>query len=339
MNLFITGGAGFIGSNFILMAVANGHRVLNYDALTYAGNLENLRSIKNHPSYHFQQADITDGQRVRRALADGFDGEPFDACINFAAESHVDRSIDAAEVFTRTNVLGTVILLEAARTAGVPMFVQISTDEVYGSLEDSSKKFGLHSPLRPSSPYSASKAAADHLALSFVHTHGYDVRVTRCTNNFGKFQFPEKFIPTIITNALHKRKIPIYGDGLNVRDWIFVEDHCRGIFQVIEKGKAGGIYLFGGSKEVANIDLAKKIATIIAEIKGEQPQEYLSLIEYVKDRPGHDRRYAVDWSSSEAALGWSPAAEFDQELEETVRWYIDHPEWWQPLLYKGNGSR
>ncbi len=322
MNLFITGGAGFIGSNFIHMALARGHRVLNFDALTYAGNLANLKDIPHPENYSFAEGSITNAKAVEDALA----ARPFDVCINFAAESHVDRSIEAARIFTETNVLGAVILLESMRAAGVPMFLQISTDEVYGSVTGS-ERFSRASPIKPSSPYSASKAAADHLALSFYHTHGYDVRVTRCTNNYGRFQYPEKFIPTIITRAIAGEPIPVYGDGQQVRDWIFVDDHCEGIFSVIERGKPGCVYLFGGSSEVKNIDLATSVLRSIAQHQDQPPDALLSKIEHVRDRPGHDRRYAMDWSSSEIELSWRPKTNFQEGLERTIEWYLNNQEW------------
>lgn len=332
MNLLVTGGAGFIGSNFVLMALARGYKVVNLDALTYAGNLNNLKEISPEAPYKFVHGSITDRHCVERVVESGFEGEIFYACINFAAESHVDRSIHTASLFAETNVLGTVTLLEESRRAGIPCFIQISTDEVYGSLHDASSKFTLHSPIEPSSPYSASKAAADHLALSFYRTHGYDVRVTRCTNNYGRFQYPEKLIPTIITNALSGKRIPVYGDGLNVRDWIYVEDHCEGIFDVLEKGKAGRTYLFGGSNEVTNLDLVKEILTILADLNGVNAEKYLSLIEFVQDRPGHDKRYAIDWSNSEKELGWKPQTSFKKGLRKTVEWYLANKEWWLPLV-------
>jgi len=338
MNLLVTGGAGFIGSNFVLMALARGYKVVNLDALTYAGNLNNLKEISPEAPYKFVHGNITDRNCVEQVIESGFEGEIFYACINFAAESHVDRSIHVASLFAETNVLGTVTLLEESRRAGIPCFIQISTDEVYGSLHDTLSKFTLHSPIEPSSPYSASKAAADHLALSFHRTHGYDVRVTRCTNNYGRFQYPEKLMPTIITNALSGKRIPVYGDGLNVRDWIYVEDHCQGIFDVLEKGKAGRTYLFGGSNEVTNLDLVKEILTILADLNGKNAEKYLSLIEFVQDRPGHDKRYAIDWSNSEKELGWKPQTSFKEGLRKTVEWYLTNKEWWQPMVKHSNAE-
>lgn len=321
MHLLVTGGAGFIGANFIELALAKGYRVTNLDFLTYAANLKNCRSFDDTNAYRFVQGDIADIKLVELLFAEA----SFDAVLNFAAESHVDRSIEAALSFVHTNVAGTVSLLEVAKRHGVKTFVQISTDEVYGSLSEG--KFTLTSPIQPSSPYSASKASADHLAMSFHHTHGVDVRITRCTNNFGRFQHPEKFIPTIILNALNGRDIPIYGDGKYVRDWIYVNDHCEGILAVLENGKSGETYLFGGSTEVENNDLVR---TIVRLLEKKTSQSGLDrLIKHVTDRPGHDRRYAIDWSESQRALGWSPMTSFESALEETVDWYVTHRDWWE----------
>jgi dTDP-glucose 4,6-dehydratase len=327
MNLFVTGGAGFIGSNFILMALERGHAVLNYDLLTYAGNLRNLEGVKPSDDYRFVEGDITDHTSVVAALKLGFpDG--FDAVVNFAAESHVDRSIEAGRVFANTNVLGAATLVECARSAGVPMFVQVSTDEVYGSLGPQDK-FSLNSKLKPTSPYAASKASADLMVLSFHHTHGYDVRVTRCTNNYGRFQHPEKFIPTIIARAMKGEMIPVYGDGKYTRDWIFVEDHCEGIFDVLLKGQAGKTYLFGGSSEVENNQLVLDVTRIVAKYSGKDEEELRNLVTYVADRPGHDRRYAIDWSESARELGWKPKHSFESALDRTIAWYYANRDWWE----------
>jgi len=327
VNLFVTGGAGFIGTNFVRMAVEKGHNVLNYDALTYAGDRENLVELEGGMNYHFVHGDICDTLFVEKELAKGFDGKPYDMVVNIAAESHVDRSLYFATEFSRTNCLGVATLLEAARKNNVPTFIQVSTDEVYGSL-GATGMFTLASPLRPSSPYSASKTAGDLVALSMYHSFGYDVRVTRCTNNYGPYQHPEKFIPTIITKALHKITIPIYGDGLAVRDWIFVEDHCNAIFSVIEKGKAGQTYLFGGSSELTNLDLTTQVLASLAEKTNTSPEEYYKLLEHVTDRPGHDRRYAIDWSVSEKELRWKPETKFADGIERTVAWYLKEEQWW-----------
>ncbi|MBS1902358.1 MAG: dTDP-glucose 4,6-dehydratase [Bacteroidetes bacterium] len=327
MNLLITGGAGFIGSNFIRMAVANGHRVVNFDALTYAGRRENLADLESGSHYRFVRGSICDAEAVHSICT----CEKFDALVNFAAESHVDRSIHAARVFSDTNVAGVATLLEAARDAGIPTFVQISTDEVYGSL-GANGTFSHDSPLDPSSPYSSTKAGADLLALSFFKTWGYDVRITRCTNNYGAYQFPEKFIPTIITRAVRGQQVPVYGDGLQVRDWIYVDDHCRGIFKTIESGKPAGVYLFGGSSERTNLDLSRLILRHVARKMGKDEEALLGLITHVTDRPGHDRRYAMDWSSSERTLGWRPETNFDTGIERTVDWYLEHSAWWSEKL-------
>jgi dTDP-glucose 4,6-dehydratase len=328
LNLFVTGGAGFIGTNFVRMAISRGHNVLNFDALTYAGRRENLSNLEYSPHYRFIQGNISDKNAVEKAFQEQSGGQNFDVVINFAAESHVDRSIQAARIFSETNVLGTATLLETARAAKIPMFIQISTDEVYGSL-GMSGKFERHSPLNPSSPYSSSKAGADLLALSFYHTWGYDVRITRCTNNYGAYQFPEKFIPTIITKALRGEDIPIFGDGLHVRDWIYVNDHCEGIFKVIENGKPAHIYLFGGSNERTNLDLSRTILKTIAK-KSKKPEDhFLTRISHVSDRLGHDRRYAMDWSSSKQELGWEPTTSFEDGIEQTVEWYLENRPWWE----------
>jgi dTDP-glucose 4,6-dehydratase len=328
MNLFITGGAGFIGANFAHDALRHGHKVLVYDLMTYAGNPRNISSIK-----HFVHGDIRDALALDKIFEQGIDGQPFDAVINFAAESHVDRSISLAMPFVETNVVGAVTLLEAARRNSVPTFIQISTDEVYGSIEGAGK-FTLSSKLNPSSAYSASKAAADLLLLSYHHTHGMDVRVTRCTNNYGRFQHPEKFIPTILSCALAGQPIPIYGDGKQVRDWIFVEDHCAGILATLERGKPGGIYHFGGSGMdsnevgISNIELVHLVLRILAEESGRKLSEFTSLIRNVADRPGHDRRYALDWSDSKTELGWRPEIMLEDGLRKTISWWLVNHDWW-----------
>ncbi len=328
MNLLITGGAGFIGANFAHYAVRHGHTVLIYDVLTYAGNPKNVGHLK-----HFVRGDIRDAAALDRVFRDGVDGKPFDAVINFAAESHVDRSISLAMPFVETNVVGAVTLLEAARRHNVPTFIQISTDEVYGSIEGTGK-FMSSSPLRPSSAYSASKASADLMLLSYHHTHGMDVRITRCTNNYGRFQHPEKFIPTIISNALAGKPIPIFGDGKQVRDWIFVEDHCTGIFATLERGKPGEIYHFGGpgiesnDAGISNFELVHLVFRILAEKSGRDISEFTPLIRNVADRPGHDRRYALDWSESTLELGWSPQTRLKDGLVNTITWWLANQDWW-----------
>ncbi len=328
LNLFITGGAGFIGSNFVRMAISRGHNVLNFDALTYAGKRENHSDLEGKSNYLFVKGNICDEEAVEKVFKKQFSGKGFDVVINFAAESHVDRSIHAARIFSETNVLGTATMLEAARAADVPMFIQISTDEVYGSL-GSVGKFERHSPLNPSSPYSSSKTGADLIALSFYHTWGYDVRITRCTNNYGAYQFPEKFIPTIITRALHRKSIPVFGDGLQIRDWIYVNDHCEGIFKVIENGKPAHVYLFGGSSERTNLDLSRTILKTLAHKTNVPEENLLKLITHVTDRPGHDRRYAMDWTSSKQELDWEPTTSFEIGIEHTVDWYLSNRTFWE----------
>lgn len=330
MNLFVTGGAGFIGTNFVRIALEQGHSILNYDALTYAGRRDNLIEFEGTARYHFVHADICDSTYLTRELGHGFDGKPFDAIINIAAESHVDRSLNFATSFSKTNCVGVTSLLETALKNKINTFIQVSTDEVYGSLGESGS-FTLESPLHPSSPYSASKAAGDLVALSFAHSFGVDVRITRCTNNYGPYQYPEKFIPTIITHALAGKEIPVFAQGLNVRDWIFVDDHCSAILSVLEKGKTGGIYHFGGSTELTNIELLHVILGILAEKTGKETEEYTKLIKFVSDRPGHDLRYSLDWSNSKTELGWQPQTKFQDGIRKTVEWYLDNKEWWQHL--------
>ncbi len=331
MNLLITGGAGFIGSNLVRLALERGHRVVTLDALTYAGSRENLADLDANPNHIFIKGDIRDETTVEQTIATGFNGDVFDAVINAAAETHVDRSILNATLFADTNVVGTATLLNSARRHSIKKFIQVSTDEVYGSITGSGK-FTRQSPYNPSSPYSSSKTGADLFALSFYHTYQYDVCITRCTNNYGQFQFPEKFIPTIITNALLGKKIPLYGDGLNIRDWIYVGDHCDGILSVLEAGQAGSIYHFGGSHELTNIDLCSKILQILAPELSIDESQLRSLMTFVEDRPGHDRRYALDWTDSERELGWKPKTRWDSGLVDTVRWYLKNRAWWEPKL-------
>ena len=316
MKILITGGAGFIGSNCVryLLAQHADDEVVNLDALTYAGNLENLADIAAQPRYRFVRGDIAD----RAAVDDAMRG--VDAVVNFAAESHVDRSIDDPASFLHTNVTGTLVLLEAARRASVQRFVQVSTDEVYGSLGPTGR-FDEASPLRPSSPYSTSKAAADLLAFSFWTTYRLPVIVTRCSNNFGPYQFPEKVIPLFVTNALADQPLPLYGDGLNERDWIYVDDHCAALDLVLRRGRPGEVYNIGGGNEYTNRELTERILRELGKP--------LSLIRHVTDRPGHDRRYAIDASKLRQELGWQPARTFAAALRQTVVWYRDHPGWWQ----------
>jgi dTDP-glucose 4,6-dehydratase len=314
-TLFVTGGCGFIGSNFVrhLLTTDPTVGVINFDALTYAGNLANLADVAGHPRYKFVKGDITDRTAVRNALGDGVD-----AVINFAAESHVDRSILDSGPFVRTNVIGTQILLDAAREKKVPRFVQVSTDEVYGTLGPTGL-FTESTPLAPNSPYSASKAAADLLVRAYHHTFGMDAVITRCSNNYGPYQFPEKLIPLFITNLMSDQQVPVYGDGMQVRDWIHVLDHAGGVESAWRKGRAGEVYNFGGRCEMPNLHLTHKLLELLGKSK--------SLIKYVQDRPGHDRRYAIDCSKAERELGWAPRVTFEQGLKETIDWYRTNQPW------------
>lgn len=319
MHLLVTGGAGFIGSNFIRLVLGSraDWRVTNLDKLTYAGNLENLREIENDTRYRFVRGDIADRGLVMQVIEDA----QCDAVINFAAESHVDRSILDASPFLETNVKGTQVLLEAARAVGVKKFIQVSTDEVYGSLQPDDPLFTEDSPLCPNSPYAASKAAADLLCRAYMETFGVPVIVTRCCNNFGPYQFPEKLMPLFITNTFLERPLPVYGDGLNVRDWIFVEDHCEALAVVLERGQPGEIYNVGAGCELTNLEVTHRILALLGK-----PD---SLVRFVADRPGHDRRYAINPGKLMQELGWHPRYDFDQALERTVQWYQDNREWWE----------
>ncbi len=314
MRLFITGGAGFIGSNFIrhVLATHPGYKIVNFDKLTYAGNLDNLRDVEGHANYAFIRGDICDREAVETAIAGA------DAVINFAAESHVDRSIESAADFIQTNVLGTQTLLDAARTARVSRFVQISTDEVMGSCSDGGY-FTEASPMQPNSPYAASKAAAEHLVRAAHVTFGLDVVTTRASNNYGPYQFPEKLIPLMITNAIEGKQLPVYGDGLNVRDWLYVEDCCRAIDAVLQAGQSGEVYNIGSRAEKTNLEIVHTLLDLLRK-----PH---SLIKFVTDRPGHDRRYATDPTKIETELGWHPQETFESGIEKTVRWYQNNAEW------------
>ncbi|HVF91169.1 MAG TPA: dTDP-glucose 4,6-dehydratase [Blastocatellia bacterium] len=314
MLIFITGGAGFIGSNFIrhLLSDHPDYRIINFDKLTYAGNLDNLGDVESSPRYSFVRGDICD-----RAAVDGALGAA-DVVVNFAAESHVDRSIERAADFVETNVKGTQILLDAARQAGVSRFVQVSTDEVMGSCAEG-EYFTESSPLRPNSPYAASKAAAEHLVRAAHVTFGLDVVTTRASNNYGPYQFPEKLVPLMISNALDDRPLPVYGDGLNVRDWLYVEDCCRAIDAVLHKGRAAQVYNIGSRAERNNLEVVDALLGLLGKPR--------SLIKFVADRPGHDRRYATDPSRIEDELGWRPRETFESGMEKTVRWYRDNAEW------------
>ncbi len=314
--LLVTGGCGFIGSNFIRWMLEDDaeSRIVNLDKLTYAGNPENLESVSESDRYVFRQGDIAD-----RPNLDGLLGEfAIGGIVNFAAESHVDRSILDSTPFIDTNIGGTQVLIDAARQAGVERFVQVSTDEVYGSL-GATGAFTEQTPLAPNSPYAASKAAADLLVRAAVHTHGFPGLITRCSNNYGPYQFPEKLIPLFISNALDHQPLPVYGDGENVRDWIHVDDHCRGIAAVLRRGEPGEVYNFGGRAEMSNIGLTRRLLELL-----DRPE---SLIRFVPDRPGHDQRYAIDCSRAENELDWSPRVDFDDGLAATVEWYLQNSEW------------
>jgi dTDP-glucose 4,6-dehydratase len=319
MKLLITGGAGFIGSNFVqyMLKKYPDYQIINLDALTYAGNLENLHEFEKCPNYTFVKGDITD----RNVIDDLFKTE-IDVVVNFAAESHVDRSITDPNIFVRTNVMGTQVLLDAARKYAVKKYIQISTDEVYGTLGETGI-FTEETPLAPNSPYSASKAGADLLVRAYHETFGLPVNITRCSNNYGPYQFPEKLIPLMIVNALADEPLPVYGDGLHVRDWLHVYDHCAAIDLVIHKGRNGEVYNVGGNNERTNIEIVR---TILREL--DKPE---SLIKFVEDRPGHDRRYAIDATKIRTELGWEPKYTFETGIKETIRWYIENQEWWKRI--------
>ncbi|WP_340014586.1 dTDP-glucose 4,6-dehydratase [Paenibacillus sp. FSL K6-1318] len=316
MKLLVTGGAGFIGSNFVLYMLREhpSYEIINVDALTYAGNLENLHTVEANPQYTFIKADIADVQEMEAIFAQGID-----VVVNFAAESHVDRSILSPDIFVRTNVMGTQVLLDAAKKYQVTKFVQVSTDEVYGSL-GATGLFTEDTPLMPNSPYSASKAGGDLLVRAYHETFGLPVNITRCSNNYGPFQFPEKLIPLIIARALNDEAIPVYGDGLNIRDWLYVEDHCSAIDLVIHQGQSGEVYNIGGNNERTNIYIVESVL--------EQLGKPASLIQYVQDRLGHDRRYGIDPTKIRTELGWQPAHNFETGIRETIQWYLKHQDWW-----------
>lgn len=312
----VTGGAGFIGSNFVRLMLAERPdlRIVTVDLLTYAGNLENLEGVPAD-RHAFVRADICDADAMRAAVP-----QEADALLNFAAETHVDRSILGPLAFVRTNILGTQVLLDVAREKGVKRFLQVSTDEVYGSLGPQAGAFTEVSPLLPSSPYAASKAAADLLVLAARHTYGQDVVITRCSNNYGPYQFPEKLIPLVLSNALEDKPLPVYGDGRQVRDWIHTDDHSRAVLAVLEGGRPGAVYNIGARSERQNIDVVREILREVGK-----PE---SLIRFVKDRPGHDRRYAMNPARIERELGWRPRVSFEEGLADTIRWYRDHADWW-----------
>lgn len=319
MKLLVTGGAGFIGSNFVLYMLKEHpeYHIINVDSLTYAGNLENLKLVEQNPNHTFIKADITDASVMEELIS-----QNLDVVVNFAAESHVDRSILEPDIFVKTNVLGTQVLLDAARKYGVTKFVQVSTDEVYGTLGETGL-FTEETPLAPNSPYSASKAGGDLLVRAYHETFGLPVNITRCSNNYGPYQFPEKLIPLIISRALADEPLPIYGDGLNIRDWLYVEDHCNAIDLVIHQGRNGEVYNIGGNNEQTNVQIVKTILQELGKPK--------SLITYVKDRPGHDRRYGIDPTKTMSELGWRPKHSFETGIVETILWYLNNKDWWSRI--------
>lgn len=319
MRLLVTGGAGFIGSCFVrhILNKYSDYKVVNLDALTYAGNLNNLKDVENNPNYKFVKGDICDKELVSMLMED------VDYCLNFAAESHVDRSITGPEIFVQTNVQGTLNLLEAAKKANIKRYLQVSTDEVYGSL-GATGLFTEETPLAPNSPYSASKTSADLLVRAYYETYGMDVVTTRCSNNYGPYQFPEKLIPFFISQLLAGEQVPVYGDGMNIRDWLYVYDHCEAIDVVLHKGKKGEVYNIGGNNEKANIEITK----ILVDALGKDE----SSIKYVEDRLGHDRRYAIDSSKMQRELGWSPSVTFEEGIKLTIDWYLNNQEWINDIL-------
>ncbi len=322
-NILVTGGAGFIGSNFVryMLNKYKNYKIVNLDLLTYAGNIKSLDDIKDNQNYIFVKGDIADNNLVDKTVYDN----RIDVIINFAAESHVDRSITNPDIFVKTNVLGTQNLLEVAKKYKIEKFFQISTDEVYGSLGKTGF-FTETTPISPNSPYSASKASADLLVMAYHRTFGLNVNITRCSNNYGPYQFPEKLIPLFITNLLNNKKVPLYGDGLNIRDWLFVEDHCSAIDTVLHKGKNGEIYNIGGNNEKTNRYITETVLKCLDKDE--------SYINYVQDRLGHDRRYAIDATKIKKELNWQPAYKFEDAIIKTIQWYLDNKSWWQPLLNK-----
>ena len=338
MKLLITGGAGFIGSALVRAAIAGGHHVVNVDKLTYASNLQNLTTVSSNPAYIFVKADICDAA----AIAALFDQHKPDAVLHLAAESHVDRSIDNPAAFMQTNIMGTYHLLEAsliyfeslpADRQSIFRFIHVSTDEVFGSLDEKDAPFNCSTAYDPRSPYSASKASSDHLVQAWFHTYGLPVIISNCSNNYGPYQFPEKFIPLMILNGLIGKALPIYGKGENIRDWLFVDDHCRALLRMLEAGKVGETYLVGGNAESRNLDTVKLICQLLDEFNADSgTYSHTDLIEYVTDRPGHDLRYAIDFSITKTELNWQPTVLFTDGLKLTVKWYIENQSWWRPLL-------
>ncbi|MGE6617021.1 dTDP-glucose 4,6-dehydratase [Bacillus mycoides] len=323
MNILVTGGAGFIGSNFIHYMLKNyeTYKIINYDALTYSGNLNNVKSIQENPNYSFVKGKIQNGELLEHVVKE----RDVQVIVNFAAESHVDRSIENPIPFYDTNVIGTVTLLELVKKYSHIKLVQVSTDEVYGSLGKTGK-FTEETPLAPNSPYSSSKASSDMIALSYYETYQLPVIITRCSNNYGPYQYPEKLIPLMVTNALEGKKLPLYGDGLNVRDWLHVTDHCSAIDTVLHKGCVGEVYNIGGDNEKTNIDVVEQIIKLLGKTKKD--------IEFVTDRLGHDRRYAIDAQKMKNEFEWEPKYTFEQGLKETVEWYKNNVDWWKPLKEK-----
>ncbi len=343
MKLLVTGGAGFIGSAVVRQAISCGHEVVNLDLLTYAACLDNLKSVRDMPGYHFEKVDIRDRQLLDKMFAKHIP----DAVMHLAAESHVDRSIDSPHDFVETNIIGTFNMLEASRKYWGDnnmhkefRFQHISTDEVFGSLPPQlSEKFTEDTKYDPRSPYSASKASSDHLVRAWHKTYGLPILITNCSNNYGPHQFPEKLIPVMILNALAGQRLPIYGNGDNIRDWLYVEDHANALLTVLKKGQVGRSYNIGGENEVTNIQIVQKICVILNRLMPAQ-RPYQELIEFVADRPGHDQRYAINPSRIREELGWSPSVSLNEGLEKTVRWYINNEDWWKPLLKKvGVGTR
>lgn len=324
MNIIITGGAGFIGSNFVFHMLKEhpADRVICLDKLTYAGNLSTLQPVMDQPNFRFVKADICD----RKAVYQVFEEEKPDVVVNFAAESHVDRSIENPSIFLETNIMGTAVLMDACRKYGIQRYHQVSTDEVYGDLplDRPDLFFTETTPIHTSSPYSSSKASADLLVLAYHRTYGLPVTISRCSNNYGPYHFPEKLIPLMIIHALQDQPLPVYGDGLNVRDWLYVADHCRAIDLILQKGRVGEIYNVGGHNEMKNID----IVTLICKELG-KPE---SLIHHVTDRKGHDRRYAIDPTKIHEELGWLPETKFADGIRKTIQWYLNHKDWWQPII-------
>lgn len=324
MKILITGGAGFIGSNFVfhMLKFHPEDRIICLDKLTYAGNLSTLAPVMDKPNFRFVKADICDRQAVYQL----FEEEKPDMVVNFAAESHVDRSIENPSIFLETNIMGTAVLMDACRKYGIRRYHQVSTDEVYGDLplDRPDLFFTETTPIHTSSPYSSSKASADLLVLAYHRTYGLPVTISRCSNNYGPYHFPEKLIPLMIINALHDKPLPVYGDGLNVRDWLYVEDHCRAIDLIIHKGTVGEVYNVGGHNEMKNIDIVKLICHAL-----HKPE---SLIQYVTDRKGHDRRYAIDPTKIHTELGWLPETKFADGIQKTIQWYLQHEDWWQPII-------